>query len=166
MLPRVALASLLLLTAAAPDDAPAQLAGLFMQACVMQPNAHAMRNWAAEQKLKQLPGQAQDAFLGGEPGVAFDASNPAGKFVLAVRDNSNCAVFAEHAQADPLIASLESSLTQAGASFKPEADQADPQEQTLHERTYELTLGGQPYTMLVGTSDNGGRAMVGLALRQ
>ena len=162
---RIALASLLLAAAAPVEDESAQLSGLFMQACVLQPNAHAMRAWAASHNLKQLPGEAQDAFLGGEAGIAYDASNSSGKFVLAVRNNSNCATFADHAQAEKLVADLEPLLRQAGVTWTVEQDAPDPESPELHERTYNVTLGGQPYRLLVGTSEGGGHAMLGLSVQ-
>ncbi|HKM62183.1 MAG TPA: hypothetical protein VJY39_06805 [Acidisphaera sp.] len=164
MVLRVALASLVLAAAPAGDQS-AQLSGLFMQACVQQPNAHAMRAWAAAHSLKPLPGDAQDSFLGGQPGVAYDATDAAGKFVLAVRDNSNCAAFADHAQADALAANLEPLLTQAGATWTVVQDAPDPQNHELHERSYTLMLGGQPYRLLIGTTEGGGQAMLGLSLQ-
>ena len=162
---RVVLASLLLAAAAPAADESAQLSGLFMQACVLQPNAHAMRAWAVAHNLKQLPGDAQDAFLGGEAGIAYDASNSSGKFVLAVRNNSNCAAFADHARGEDLVADLEPLLRQAGATWTIEQDAPDPENRQLHERTYSLTLGGQPYRVLVGTSEGGGHAMLGLSVQ-
>jgi hypothetical protein len=168
MLFRVAFASLLLLAAAPapmPGDDSAQLAGLFMQACVMQPNAHAMRAWAVAHSLKPLPTDAQGTWLGGQPGIAYDATDSAGKFVLAVRDNSNCATFAEHAQADALVAGLDPLLRHAGGTWTVEQDAPDPQNQELHERTYDLLLGGQAYHILIGTTEGGGQAMLGLSLR-
>ena len=165
MLLRVAFASLLLLAAAPVGNESAQLSGLFVQACILQPNAHAMRMWAAAHDLKPLPGDVQGQFLGGAAGVAYDASDASGKFVLAIRDNSNCATFADHARQDELVGDLEPLLKQAGATWTVEQDAPDPENNGLRERTYALILGGQPYRLLVGTSDDNGRAMLGLSVQ-
>jgi hypothetical protein len=165
MRPLLLTAALLALPAAqARADSPAeQLSGLFVQACV----AHAgdvgrLRAWAAEHGLKSVPDQVRGTFLGGRPGIAYDASDRGGKFALASDDAGACA--ASTPQADPAViaATLERFLPLAGARAVPTGEQDDPAEHGLHHRRFRLSVGAGEYALVVSTSRDGGLAMLTL----
>jgi hypothetical protein len=137
---RVGALAALALTVAAPgayarDDA-AQVAGLFMQACVAHAgDAAGTRRWASGGGMHALPPRVRAAFMGETPGIAFDATNREGKFVLLSADDGGCAAVADRAEADAVFAALEGMLRAAGIAV--EATQArDAKEPAVIVRTY------------------------------
>jgi len=162
---RIAIAAVLSLCAApARADSPAeQLSGLFVQACV----AHAgdvggLRAWAAEHGLKSVPDEAKPFFLNGKPGIAYDASDPGGKFALASDDAGACAASTPQADPEMLVASLDRFLPLAGARAVLTAEADDPAEAGLHHRTFRLSIAARDYAMVVSTTRGGGIAMLSL----
>ncbi len=103
---------------AATADSATQLAGLFMQSCVPFAGDHtALRDWAHQLGLAEVPEPARAAFLHGAPGMVFDASNPAGKFVVISDDAGGCSVLAATANGPDVLKALEDDLHQAGISL-------------------------------------------------
>ncbi|WP_048862172.1 NMCC_0638 family (lipo)protein, partial [Acidisphaera rubrifaciens] len=114
-------------TRARADSPAEQLAGLFVQGCV----AHAgsisgLRQWAAAKGLKSVPAQAAPAFLNKQPGIAYDASDPGGKFVLISDDGGGCAAIAQHADRAVLAATLSQFLARAGLPLVQISEEDDP----------------------------------------
>jgi hypothetical protein len=129
-----------------------QLAGLFVQSCLeFAGNSNALRDWAKQTGLQELPGQAQDAFLYGLPGVVFDATNKTGKLVLISEDGGSCSVVAERASGAAVIDTLEQELRRAKISFNLSHDGDDPKERVLHHREYTATMGKRSWLLLVST---------------
>ena len=148
---------------AAPPDNAVQLAGLFMQSCVQfSGNRSALRDWARRTGLAEVPEPARTAFLHDAPGVVFDASNQAGKFVVISEDAGGCSALAETADGPALLAALEADLRQAGIGFTPGRDADDPEEQQLRHREYTASLGARTWRIVVGTvrDRQGGQAML------
>ena len=70
-----------------------------MQSCLEYAgDKDGLREWAKKDDLTGTAAQAQDQFLHGLPGIVFDASNRAGKFVLVSEDGGSCSVIAESRQ--------------------------------------------------------------------
>ena len=88
-----------------------QVAGLFLQSCMAyQGNAEGLRKWADQNRLHPLPDKAQDRFLNGLPGVAYDASDQPGKFVVVSNDDGTCSVVTNEAEPDTVVSALEKDL--------------------------------------------------------
>ena len=149
-------------------NAAEQLAGLFMQSCVQfAGDARGLRQWTASIKLAPLPPPGQDAFLKGHPGIAYDATNAYGKFVVISGEDGSCSVIAERADPAALLASLERFAAQAGFRLDPAGDHRDPDETALHWRDYRLTKGGRAWTVAAGTAPDpsGGLALLSITPR-
>jgi hypothetical protein len=145
------------------DDQAEQTVGLFMQSCVQfAGHADALRGWAKSQGLMQLPEPVRQQFMQSAPGVAFDASDPAGKFVLISDDRGGCSVIAQRANGPAVLASLENDMRRAGISLKLSHDAPDAQEAKLQVRDYTASLGGSTWRIVVGTvrDQQGGQAML------
>jgi hypothetical protein len=146
-----------------PGEGGAQVAGLFVQACLQHPGAVAsLRNWAAQHGLKALPPQGADAFLHGVHGLAYDATTPGGRFVLVSEDGGSCSAVAQHADPAALDAALAADLGKVGATITLVAERDDSEERALHLRTYRLNLDGRAYALVSGTTAGGGQAMLTL----
>jgi hypothetical protein len=129
-----------------------QLAGLFVQSCLeFAGNSNALRDWAKRTGLHELPGEAQESFLYGLPGVVFDATNKTGKLVLISEDGGSCSVVAERASGPAVIDTLEQDLRRAQISFNLSRDGDDPKERVLHHREYTASMGKRSWLLLVST---------------
>src|SRR3954464_15949829 len=81
-----------------------QLAGLFMQSCVrFAGNAPGLSRWIDEIKLPALPPPGQQAFLKGRRGIAYDATNPEGKFVILSGEDGSCSAIVDRADSAALV---------------------------------------------------------------
>ena len=139
----------------ASDAAAKQVAGLFMQSCIQFSGDKAgLRGWANKTGLTQLPAEAQKRFLYGLPGVVFDASNTAGKFVLISEDGGSCSVVAQRASGSAAVADLEQDMTAASITFRVTRDQPDSQEKALEHREYVASQGEREWRLLVSTVKN------------
>ena len=140
-----------------------ELVGLFMQSCIrFSDDPAGLRNWFAQLGIKRLPAGGQAAFLQGQPGIAFDASNGEGKFVVVSGDGGFCAAVAEQADAARLAADLEQALSQAGIGFAVTADRDDPEITALHHREYRARKGDRAWRIVLstGTADSGAHPML------
>jgi hypothetical protein len=151
-LPYLAAALLLALPAhAAPpgQQAARQLAGLFLQSCLPYAgDPPALHAWAHRMGLAQVPDPARRAFLHGNPGQVFDASNPEGKFVVISWDGGACADVAQAANGPALARDLESDLHQAGLAVSLLHDREDPAQKQLRHREYRATKDGRSWRIL------------------
>jgi len=154
----MAVAGLALLTASAHAQeqqaaaAAKQAAGLFMQSCIQfAGDKKGLRDWARKNSLKELPTDVQEHFLYGLPGVVFDASTRAGKFVLLSEDRGSCSVIAEMASGPAVIGSLEQDLNEARITFKVTAEKGDVEEKALKHREYLASQGQREWLLLVST---------------
>lgn len=150
-----------LLPALAPRMAHAgaveELAGLFVRACLShagQPAA--LRRWAAETRLPEVPDPARRAFLAGAAGMVFDASTPGGKFALLSGDDGVCAAVTDHADDRETIAALEAALREAGATFRLVIERDDKRNPVLHHREYLAAKGTRSWRILAATVRDGG----------
>jgi hypothetical protein len=146
----------------AVDDAQ-QLAGLFVQSCVQfAGDVRGLRDWARKTGFPPLPAPGQAAFLNGLPGVAYDATNTRGKFVLISEDVGECSVVAERADPAAVVTSLEGFLHDQKVAFQLTAQHADSQEAALQHREYSASRDGRNLGMLVSTTsaEGGGEAML------
>ena len=142
-----------------------QLAGLFVQTCVQfAGDAKALRGWAQKTRFAPLPPDGQSAFLNGLPGIAYDATNTHGKFVLISEDGGSCSAVAEHADGAALIAALEETLHEQKVVFQVTSQHPDREEAAMEHREYAATRDGRALAMLVSTTpgDGGGEAMLSL----
>jgi hypothetical protein len=147
----------------APDAAAKQVAGLFMQSCIQfAGDREGLRGWANKTGLTSLPAEAQKRFLYGLPGVVFDASNAAGKFVLISEDGGSCSVIAATASGPGAITDLEQDMAAASITFRVTRDQPDSQEKALEHREYTASRGEREWRLLVSTVKNaaGGQVML------
>ena len=148
---------------AAPPDNASQLAGLFMQSCVPFAGDHtALRDWAHQLRLAEVPEPARATFLHGASGVVFDASTPGSKFVVISDDAGGCSVLAAAANGPDVLQALEDDLRQAGISVSAGADTTDPQAAELQHRDYTASLGTRKWRIVASTvrDQQGGRAML------
>jgi hypothetical protein len=157
---------LLLLTSRAPaaeSDTARQLAGLFMQSCLaFAGDAPSLRAWARQNGLKELPDPARATFLRGVPGLVFDASNAAGKFVVISADQGSCSAVTNAANGPDAVRALESDLAAAGVRFQQAGERDDEQETKLHYREYAASRNGRAWRILAGTvkDQKAGQAML------
>jgi len=145
------------------NDTAKQVAGLFMQSCIQfAGDKDGLRSWAKQTGLKALPPAVQDRFLYGLPGVVFDASNKAGRFVLVSEDGGSCSIVAELANGPVVITDLEKDLNDAKISFKVTGDSVDSAEKALKHREYTATQGDREWLLMVSTVKDpaGGQAML------
>jgi len=165
--PSLALAALLGL---APSPAQAQtpnsateLATLFLRGCLpFAGNPGRLRGWATEQRLAIVPEPARSSFLNGAPGLVFDASTPAGKFVLVSADDGLCSSVAASAQGGPVVTALEDGMRQAGLRFTLVAARNDAAVPDLYFREYVATAEPRVWRVLAAVvrEAEGGRAML------
>jgi hypothetical protein len=161
--PLLFLAASLLAPGAAQAGAPEELAGLFMQGCLpFAGNPSALRAWAGQNGLLQIPEQARAAFLHGAPGQAFDASAAGTKLVLASSDDGICSVVTDHATQTQVTAALEAALRQAGLKFRMVIERDDEKVTTIHDREYLAAEDKRGWRILAATvkDDQGGEAML------
>jgi hypothetical protein len=140
-----------------------QVAGLFMQSCVkFAGDRQALRDWARHIGLQELPTDVQERFLYGLPGVVFDASNKAGKFVLVSEDGGSCSAIAEMASGPRVITDLENDMNEAKITFKVTAEKSDAEEDALRHREYLASQGKREWLLLISTVSDaaGGQAML------
>lgn len=159
MIPFVSFIMLLLAIASAQaTDNAAQLAGLFMQSCAaFAGDRDGLRAWAARNHLPPLPPPGQSAFLRGQPGIAYDATNNAGKFVALSGDDGGCSAIAEHAEPQQLITHFEQDLRDSGLPVLVTDERDDPDDRALHHRSYRIGR----WIFMVSTAAGGeGPAMV------
>ena len=164
----VARAAVLLLlgigsAAAQPVTAATELVGLFMQGCLpFAGDASGLRGWATGVPLPILPEPARSAFLNGAPGIVFDASTGAGKFVLASSDDGLCSCVTNAALGQAVWAALEAALPQAGLGFQLVIDRDDKRAADLHYREYVASKDGRTWRILAATAKDakGGQAML------
>jgi hypothetical protein len=164
----IAIAGMAVLTSSAcADDPPSvaakQVAGLFVQSCIQfAGDKDGLRGWAKKTGLKELPPSVQDRFLYGLPGLAFDASNKQGRFVLVSEDGGSCSVIAEMASGPVVITDLEQDLNDAKISFQVTADKADAVENALKHREYQASKGERSWLLLVSMVKDpaGGQVML------
>ena len=150
-------------TQAAEPEAPAQLTGLFIQGCLpFAGNPVALRGWASQHGLPDLPDPATKAFLHGAAGRAFDASPPGAKLVLASSDDGICSAITDRAASSAVAQALEAGLQKAGVAFRLAIDRDDTNVRTLHFREYLATKSGRSWRILAATVNDpaGGQAML------
>jgi hypothetical protein len=143
-----------------------QAVGLFMQSCVrFAGDTAGLRRWATETGLKPLPPGGQAAFLQNQRGIAYDATNPQGKFVVASGEAGSCFVVAEHADAARLASDLEQALQQAGLPFTGGAETVDPADKTLLHREFRIRKAGHAWRIVLSTgrADAGAHPMLAIA---
>ncbi|MEJ0019164.1 MAG: hypothetical protein WDN25_21955 [Acetobacteraceae bacterium] len=164
-----ALAGIAILGAAARADdaqtvaAAKQVAGLFMQSCIQfAGDKKGLRDWAKKTGLKELPADVQEHFLYGLPGVVFDASTRAGKFVLISEEGGSCSALAEMAIGAVVISDLEKDMNEAKIAFKVTAEKGDAEEKALRHREYQASQGQREWLLLVSIvkDPTGGQAML------
>ena len=135
-----------------------QAAGLFMQSCVTYAgNPAALRAWAGKIGLPALPEPGQAGFLKGAAGRVYDASNPAGKYVVVSFDDGGCLILAEAVDPDELVRASEKALVDAGITAVLDKEEIEQGEEAIHHRTYGATRGERRWTLVIshgqGTPD-------------
>lgn len=150
------------LAASPAQDNAAELTGLFMQSCVtFAGSRQGLRDWAAHTGLPELPPQGEQAFLYGEPGKVFDATNSIGKFVVLSTDSGSCSAVAESADGATVMNDLEQALRESGIAFQVTNETDDSVEKSLHHRQYVASKDKLRWQILVGTvRDKPGTAML------
>jgi hypothetical protein len=159
----VLLAACLLVPSAARADAPEELAGLFLEACLpFAGNAPALRDWAGRIGLPQAPEQARAAFLHGAPGLVFDASTTGVKLALVSSDDGICSAATDHATRPTVIQTLEAALQQAGLKFRLVVERDDAKVGAIHDREYLVAKDKKGWRVLAATvkDEAGGEAML------
>ena len=134
-----------------------------MQSClVFAGDAAALRDWARRTGLPAVAEPGRTAFLHAVPGVVFDASNKAGKFVVISTDEGSCSALTDTADGSALVGALEADLARAGVQFRLLNQRGDSQEKTLGYREYGATRNGRRWRILVGAvkDQQGGQAML------
>ncbi len=137
------------------DIAAKQVASLFVASCVRHVGApDALRDWAAKIGLVTLPDPGQAGFLKGAPGKVYDASNPAGKYVLVSLDDGGCLVLAEAVNTAELLRATEAALAQAKITASLENEHIDPAPAHMRHRTYraganQAEAGGRGMTLVI-----------------
>lgn len=123
-----------------------------MQSCVaFDGDSAGLRAWVASSGLKPLPPPGQAAFLGGAKGVAYDATNAAGKFVLIFTSDGACSVVADRADWRALIVSLEQDLRDAGITFSV-AEHADARARGVAHRDYAAAKGARHWRLAISAA--------------
>ena len=145
--------ALALLAPATASAGPAEeLSGLFIQSCLpFAGRPAALRQWATQLKLPEVPDPARAAFLGGAPGKVFDASDPEGKFVLVSSDDGICAVITYRAGDAETAQGLEHALSGASVRFRLVIERDDKLNPKLHHREYLAARGKQAWRILAAT---------------
>lgn len=150
-LPAVLLPLLLALPAHAStgNEMARQLAGLFLQSCLPYAgDPPALDAWARRMGLAEVPDPARRAFLHGNSGQVFDASNSQGKFVIISWDGGTCADVAQAANGAALVRDLEGDLRRAGLTVALLHDREDPAQKQLRHREYRATKNGHSWRIL------------------
>ena len=145
------------------DNAAEQVTGLFMQSCVQFAGDKAgLRQWARKIALTEVPAAIRDRFLYGLPGVVYDASNQAGKFVLVSEDGGSCAAIAQRASGTRALHDLEKDMSDAGISFSMTAEKRDSEERLLQHREYTASKGARSWLLSISTfaGEAGGQVML------
>lgn len=140
-----------------------QITGLFMQSCIQfGADKAALRGWAKQNNLQEVPAEGRDAFLHGLPGIVFDASNAVGKFVLISDDGGGCTVVAERADGPAVQRDFEDDMRRAGIAVTAGRETPNP---PLLMRDYTASIGGRAWRIVVGTvrDQQGGQAMLSAA---
>lgn len=138
--------------ALAASDPAEQLAGLFMQSCLVYAgDPPAMRAWARQTGLAEVPEPARGAFLHGASGMVFDASNTSGKFVVISADQGTCSTLTDAADGASVLAALESDLGHAGIAFRTTGERDDSQDPALHYRDYTAVKSGYGWRIVAAT---------------
>lgn len=159
----VVLAGALRAVPAQGQPVAAELAALFLRGCLPYAgNPARLRDWAIAQRLAIVPDPARSMFLNGASGLVFDASTPAGKFVLVSGDDGLCSCIAPSARSDLVNAALEDNLRMGGLRFVLVAERLDRVAPTLRFREYVATLDQRVWRILAATEtdSDGGRAML------
>lgn len=132
------------------DVAARQVASLFVASCVHYAgNPAALRAWAGKIGLPALPDPGQAGFLKGAAGKVFDASNPAGKYVLISHDEGGCFVLADAVNTAELVRSTEAALASAAINAVLDGDRADLGDTGMRHRNYHAALGQRSWTMVI-----------------
>jgi hypothetical protein len=140
-----------------------ELVGLFMQGCLpFAGHPSALRDWARGFGLPPVPEQARAAFLHGAPGQAFDASAAGVKLALLSSDDGICSAVTDHAMQPQVTEALETSLREAGLTFRLVIERDDKQISAIHQREYLAAKDRQGWRILASTvkGDQGGEAML------
>ena len=132
------------------DVAARQVASLFVASCVQHAgNPAGLRAWAGKIGLPALPEPGQAGFLKGSAGKVFDASNPAGKYVLISHDEGACFVLVEAVNTAELVRSTEAALANAAINAVLDGDRADLGDTGMRHRNYHAALGQRSWTMVI-----------------
>jgi hypothetical protein len=111
----------------------------------------ALRAWAHDNKLPEIPDPARGAFLHGAPGQAFDASTAGGKLVLVSSDDGICAALTNQAPGPAVSEALEAALQRAGLAFRLVIERDDAANADLHHREYLAARNGRGWRILAAT---------------
>ncbi len=123
-----------------------------MQSCIrFTGNPPDLRAWATGLGLHELPPQGEQAFLSGQPGRVFDATNAIGKRVVVSYDSGACSAIAETADGAAVQSDLEQALRDAGIGFSVTLDADNSAEKSLHHREYLASKGTLQWHILLGT---------------
>ena len=150
-------------TAPAHAEPAAELAGLFMQACVPYAgNPKLLRAWASSKGLPELPEPARRLFLHGAKGTAFDASVPPEKYVLISSDDGLCSAITNRVKGQAVVQALENDLRAANIAFRLAIERDDKQENQIYDREYLATKNGHGWRILIAIvrDPQGGQAML------
>lgn len=132
------------------DVAARQVAPLFVASCVQHAgNPAGLRAWAAKIKLPMLPPPGQAGFLKGAPGTVYDASNPAGKYVIVSLDDGGCLVAAEAVNTAAMVQATEAALEQAAITVVLDGDRGDLGDTGMRHRTYHASQGQRSWTLVI-----------------
>ncbi len=143
--------------------AATQLAGLFIQGCLPFAGAPAaLRNWAHQFGLAELPEPARRIFLHGAPGTAFDASAQGDKLVLVSSDDGICSAVTNLAPGAAVATALEDDLRRTGVAFRLAIARDDKHAAGVHYREYLAAKAKSAWRILAATVNDpqGGQAML------
>jgi hypothetical protein len=157
------LAACLLAPGVARAAAADELAGLFLQGCLQfagRPTA--LRDWAGQNGLPEVPEQARTVFLHGAPGQVFDASAAGTKLVLVSSDDGICSAVTDHATQADVTQALEVALKSADLKFRLVIEHDDATVGAIHDREYLVAKDKLGWRVLAATvkDDQGGEAML------
>jgi hypothetical protein len=128
---------------------------LFEEGCFKNGgNPQQVREWARSSVLLDMPDEAAKAFLGGQPGRAWAATNGLGSFVISAADRGICTVYARKANVvlikERYLAFLPK--TEAGMLVEKKTDET------------RKTPSGDVYTLGHAISSDGGSKIISIAL--
>lgn len=124
-------------------------------------------------KQPQLPADKAKAFLVGHPGTAWLIANPGGSFVVSLRDDNVCAVYAQRANATEVEKRFIALVTQTGTPDLLITKSLDQQAKTTNGPTHTLAYTWSAakaaqkmlFTLTTTTSNNSAmQAMASLAM--